>query len=45
MKIKFQAILAIDAMAAVTNNGDALRYLLNEKLFVKIAAVLKIDIG
>ena len=43
--MKFSAILTVEAaMAAVTRNGDALRYVLCKELFIKMAGILKIEI-
>lgn len=43
--MKFQAILSLDAaLAAVSRNGDALRYVLCSDLFLKIAAQLSIEV-
>ena len=43
--MKFQAILSLDeALAAVSRNGDALRYVLCKDLFLKIAAQLSIKV-
>ncbi len=45
MKIKFSAILTTEAaLASVTHNGYALRYVLVKELFILIAAKLNIDI-
>jgi len=45
MKVKFAAILTVDeALKAVESDGDALQYVLNFDLFVKIAAKFSIDI-
>lgn len=45
MKIKFSAITDIQrALKAVEQNGDALRYVLNKELFIKIAAHFSIGV-
>ena len=45
MKMKFMGILTVDAaLKAVESDGCALQYVLDYELFVKIAAVFKIDI-
>ena len=46
MNIEFQAILTLEAaFKAVERNGEALRYVLNKSLFIKIAAKFGIRIN
>ena len=43
--IKFSAILDIKAaLKAVESDSDALRYVLNKELFIKIATILEIEV-
>jgi len=45
MKVKFSAIVGSDAaLKAVESDGDALRYVLDRKLFTAIAAKFGIEI-